>query len=211
MSERKPLFLNEIGDEIFQEEISPTDDYITLSGVQLTYPANDYGFAISYGQEGVVLSGLDVSGNKITNLADGVALSDAATVGQLSAMDSTEWLEEDIAVDEAISIGDPVYWTATGDRVGRANASDYAEAGGTFGVAKTAQAVIGNDVTVVTYGLCENVLTGATGGDPYYLQSSGGIGTSIPRGRKRIIQVGRAKNSTDLFVKVVDYGRRLGL
>jgi hypothetical protein len=52
------------------------------------------------------------------------------------------------------------------------------------------------------------VLSGATAGDRYYLQDGGGIGTTIPSASKRIIQVGIAINATDLFVRIVDFGKK---
>jgi hypothetical protein len=119
-------------------------------------------------------------------------------------------ISADYAVNEAIAIGDAVNWSSTNDRIEKSRADTVAK---TFvvGVAETAQATVGSTATVVSHGVATGVVSGATAGTPYYLQSTGGIGTSMPSGgfRRRIVQVGVAKNATDLWVRVVDYGRRV--
>jgi len=52
------------------------------------------------------------------------------------------------------------------------------------------------------------VLSSASPGTPYYLATGGGLSTSLPGAAKRVIQMGIAKNATDLFVRVVDYGKK---
>ena len=51
--------------------------------------------------------------------------------------------------------------------------------------------------------------SGATAGAPQYLQDTGGIGAfaAITAG-KRVIRVGYAKNATDLFVQIMDLGKK---
>jgi hypothetical protein len=61
---------------------------------------------------------------------------------------------------------------------------------------------------VVGAGLAIGVLSGATANTPYYLQTAGGIGTSLPGASNRVIQVGVAKNATDLWVRVIDFGKK---
>ena len=39
-------------------------------------------------------------------------------------------------------------------------------------------------------------------------QATGGIGTSLPSAGNRVIQVGKAENATDLFVDIIDYGKK---
>lgn len=116
-------------------------------------------------------------------------------------------IENSLAVDAAVAVGDPVYFTGTGDRIGPADAAVDAEAR-VIGVARTAQAVVGNPCEVVTAGEAAGVLAGATPGAAYYLQSGGGLGTSLPGASARVIQVGVAASATDLFVRIVDYGKK---
>jgi hypothetical protein len=116
-------------------------------------------------------------------------------------------LSELLTVNEAIAIADPVNWSSTNDRVEKSRADTDAK---TFviGVAETAQATPGSTSTVVRRGVAVGVLTSATAGTPYYLQDTGGIGTSLPTSGKRVIQVGTAKNASDLEVNVIDYGKK---
>jgi hypothetical protein len=51
------------------------------------------------------------------------------------------------------------------------------------------------------------VLSSATAGSVYYLQSSGGIGTTVPSGGNNVVQVGFAINATDLFVMIQRFGK----
>jgi hypothetical protein len=77
-----------------------------------------------------------------------------------------------------------------------------------MGVAKTATTAAGQTLEVVSAGPCPGVISGATAGTPYYLQVGGGIGVTLPGSGARTIQVGVAMNATDLWVRIVDYGRK---
>lgn len=69
-------------------------------------------------------------------------------------------------------------------------------------------AILANGVgDVVSEGVAVGVLSAATVNIPYYLSSSGGLVTigSVPA-LDRLIQIGFAKNSTDLFVDIKDMG-----
>jgi hypothetical protein len=111
------------------------------------------------------------------------------------------------AVNEAIAIGDAVDWSTTNDRIEKSRADTDAKAR-VIGVAETAQATIGQTSDIVSAGPCVGAISGATAGTPYYLQATGGIGTSLPGAGNRVVQVGCAKNATDLFVRIVDYGKK---
>lgn len=115
-------------------------------------------------------------------------------------------VEDDLTVNESISVADPVYWTSTTGRVGKGAANTDSKAR-IIGVARTAQATPGNDSAVVSRGLAAGTLSGATPGTPYYLQATGGIGTSLPAAGNRIILVGYASTATDLWVEIRDYGK----
>ncbi len=110
-------------------------------------------------------------------------------------------------MNEAIALADAVFQSTVNDRVGKARADTNSKAN-VIGVARTAQGTVGNTAEVVSAGPAAAVLTGATAGDAYYLQAAGGIGTAVPGAGNRVIQVGVAKNTTDLFVRIVDYGKK---
>jgi hypothetical protein len=139
-----------------------------------------------------------VNGTSITFNGSGQLQVGAAPANRVS---------EPLTVNEVIAIGDAVNWSATNDRVEKSRADTDLK---TFviGVAETAQATIGNTATIVRRGVCLGCLTTATAGTPYYLQDTGGIGTSLPSSAKRVICVGTAKNASDLEVNIIDYGKK---
>jgi hypothetical protein len=139
-----------------------------------------------------------VDGSTITFDGSGQLKVGAAPASRVSS---------DYAVNEAIAVADAVDWSTTNDRVEKSRADTDAKAR-VIGVAETAQAVVGSNATIVSHGPAVGVLSGATAGTPYYLQATGGIGTALPGAGNRIIQVGAAKNATDLFVRIVDYGKK---
>jgi hypothetical protein len=115
--------------------------------------------------------------------------------------------EDDYNVDSAVAVADPVYWTSTGDRIAKSDAATLATTK-PFGVAVSAQAVVGSPATVVSLGIASSVFVGATPGTRYYLASGGGLTATRPTGSgNRVIQMGFAKNATDLWVEIQDYGR----
>jgi hypothetical protein len=123
-------------------------------------------------------------------------------------------LRRAIAVDEAIAAGDPVVWSNTTNNRIKKGAANSTIAGGTqwkarvIAVCEVAQGTVGNNATVVHHGKCPGVLSGATVSTPYYLQDAGGIGTGYASAENRHIQCGIAENATDLWVRILDYGRR---
>jgi hypothetical protein len=172
----------------------------------------------------------DASGLKVVGVPDQFKINDSATNSTVTAtalntltassssnadayhthsIASTEApkVESDLAVDEAIAVADPVYFTATGDRVGKADATTVAKSR-VIGVARTAQAAVGSDSAIVAQGEAAGVLSGATPGTPYYLADSGGIATSLPAAGSRVILVGYAASADDLWVAIRDYGRK---
>jgi hypothetical protein len=186
MAERKPLFISDNG---YPEEIATTDS-ITLG-------------ALTMGGD------IDMGSNNITNLAAPTSDTDAATKTYVdNATSQAEVLTETMAVSEAIAVADPVYPSAV-DQVGKADAGTIAKAH-VIGVATTAQATIGQDVSFVSEGVASGVLSGATVNTPYWLQNGGGIGPTLPSSpNRRLIRVGFAVNTTDLWVDVTDFGRRI--
>jgi len=101
--------------------------------------------------------------------------------------------------------GDPVYWNGA-NTLGLARADTDAKSH-VMGVVETGGGAAPASVTVVSHGPCVSVLTSATPNTNYFLQATGGIGTSLPGGGNRVIRVGWAKNTTDLWVDIHDYGK----
>lgn len=125
-----------------------------------------------------------------------------------AAADKAGRVENDFNVDEAIAVADPVYWTSTGDRIGKALANTISKSF-PFAVAKTAQATVGNPSTVVSHGTCAGILSGATPGTRYWLQNTGGMATTRPTGSgARLVMMGMAKSGTDFWVDIRDFSRR---
>jgi hypothetical protein len=113
-----------------------------------------------------------------------------------------------MAVVEAVVAGDPVYVSSTADRVGKADAGATAKAR-VIGIAETSQPTPPGTTVVVSNGIVTGILSGAgVAGTPYYLQAGGGIGTSIPGSGNRVIEVGFALNTNDLWARIVDYGKK---
>ena len=110
------------------------------------------------------------------------------------------------STNEAITKGDPVYWQAN-DAIGRGDASVDAKAH-VWGVAVANIANPGSGIVT-----SEGVVSGLGGGlwtvnDLIYLAAGGGLTNVRPAAGSRIIVMGFAKNTSDLFVDVKDYGKR---
>lgn len=114
-----------------------------------------------------------------------------------------------VAVDEAVAVADPLVAGTTADRVQKGRADTDAKSY-VLGVAETAQASIGSDTRMVTHGVASGVLAGATVGERFYLAATGGLtaANTPPGAGNRIILVGIAKNATDMWMNVTDYGKK---
>lgn len=145
--------------------------------------------------------------NLDTLTAGGASNADALHTHSALEVDEAERVENDLGVDESVAIADPVYITSTGSRVGKALANTIVKSR-VIGLAKTAQSTVGDPSTVVSRGIAAGVLSGATPGQPYFLQAAGGIGTSLPGAGSRVVKVGYAWTASDLWVEIIDYGRR---
>lgn len=103
--------------------------------------------------------------------------------------------------------GDPVYINGN-NTVGKGRADTDSKAR-IIGIIRTGAGAAGSAVEIVTVGPATSVLGGGgVANTPYYLQPTGGIGTSLPSGASRVIQVGKALNANDLFVQIIDYGKK---
>lgn len=158
-------------------------------------------------------SGLDVTGVPSLFKIDGSAVSSdvtAANLGTLTAgieSDATS-LHQHKRIEAAFSgsslaAGDAVYHSGN-DAVGEADAGDDSKRW----VTGVVRAFSGGTAKVVSHGVCPGVLSGATAGDKYYVQDGGGIGTTQPGAGKNLILVGFAMNATDLFVSIIDQGKK---
>jgi hypothetical protein len=151
--------------------------------------------------------GLNTDGSGLYVKVDGTTITYDGS-GQLKVGAApASVVKADYTVNEAIALGDAVNWSTTNDRVEKSRADTDSKAR-VIGIAETAQGTVGQTATIVSQGPASNTLSSATAGNAYYLQATGGIGTSLPGGGNRIVQVGIAKNSTDLFVRIVDYGKK---
>jgi len=157
----------------------------------------------------------------INRLADGIGLEldpTANTAGNNFSLSSTATglkvlrapkTEENYIANEAFAVGDPVAWAAgVNDKLAKGRADTDAKSR-IVGIARTASTALNDTAAIVSEGVATGTLTGATAGDPFYLQATGGVGTfaSITSG-KRVVRLGFAKNATDLFVDIMDLGKK---
>ena len=152
--------------------------------------------------------GLDSDAAGLFVKVDGTTLSFNGG-GQLQSnfTGEAQRIENSLIVDSAVSAGEPVTYTSVNNRVVPADTDTDAHAH-VVGVARTAQPSAGSTVEVVTAGPCAGVLAGAVVNTPYYLATGGGLTTSLPSSTKRVIQVGFAMNANDLFVQIIDRGKK---
>jgi hypothetical protein len=160
--------------------------------------------------------GAKLNGNKgLQKDASGIEVKvDDSTIqfngsGQLEAIGSDEATRVEntlTTATDATADGDPVYINGS-DTIGKARADNLAKSA-VIGVIRTGSGVAGSTPEVVSHGPCAGVLSGATPGAKYFLQSTGGIGTSLPGAGEWVIRCGFAKNADDLWVKIRRIGRR---
>ena len=106
-------------------------------------------------------------------------------------------------------VSTPVFWSSTSGQIDKALGNTDAKS---FVVGLNDNNAVSASGTayVVDSGKNTGILTGATPGTVYYLQPTGGIGSTIPgSGGNNIVQVGFAMTATDLFVCVQRFGKRV--
>ena len=101
---------------------------------------------------------------------------------------------EDFAYKSGVAVGDMVKVASDGT-LSLASGSDV-PVGAVF------ETTAGSSTRVITQGVIESVLSGATPGTLYYLSSSGSSGNTISYSATSNTKVGFAKSASDLFVKV---------
>ena len=189
---------------------SSADSLHTHTGSSVSLNHSDLGSVTSdqHHNQSHVLDGGD---HTVSGLTTGHVLQALSATtfgfGALPANDEAQRVENTIAVAEAVAVADPVYWNGVNDQIGKALANDNTKSR-VMGLAKTAQATPGSSAEVVSHGIAVGVLSGATVGTPYYLQAAGGISSAVPGAGNRVILVGYAKNATDLWVQILDYGKK---
>lgn len=152
----------------------------------------------------ITLGGLELTASGLGAKVDGSTITINGSNQLVAAVAESERLEKDYAVGEAIAKGDPVYFSAN-DTVSKADAGVDVEAR-TVGIARIA--IPSGSGPVCFSGLCSGVLTTALVNTPYYLGDGGGLVTAVPTGAKRVIRIGYAASASDLFVQIMDLGKK---
>jgi hypothetical protein len=193
-----------------QLDLDGTTLRLTSSGVSvLGLPSNFEinGMATHYA---VPTTGQVTAGNLDTLTAGSASNADALHSHSSGVATEAPKVENTLTVIEAIAIGDPVYFTNTNNRIGKGDTTDPKAF--ICGVARTAQPTPSSTCEVVSLGPCAGVLNGLVptpvAGDRFYLQTGGGIGVALPGSGKRQIRVGYAINASDLFVEIMDFGKK---
>jgi hypothetical protein len=153
-----------------------------------------------------VAVGATVTAAAFDTLTDG-SNADALHVHASAAATEAPKVENTLtSATDAVANGDPVYINGA-STVGKALSNDDAKSR-VIGVTRSGGGAAPASLEVVSLGICAGILSGATPMTPYYLQAAGGIGTSLPGAANRVIQVGFAYNTTDLWVELKDFGKK---
>ena len=157
--------------------------------------------------------GITSADHTATGLTTGDVLTatGATTFGWASPGASSEApvVEMTLLAGESIAVGDPVYKNATNGQVMKAD-TDTDTKCAVVGIARTAQATVGQPVEIDESGMSLAVLTskGFVAGDRIYLKTGGGIHNAAPAGGKRVVELGFARDADNLIVRIIDRGRR---
>jgi hypothetical protein len=112
------------------------------------------------------------------------------------------------ATGGTVAVKDPVFITGTNNIIDEGRADTDAKSR----IIGVAQANPSGDIFTIVYaGKALGVITGLSGagaGVPVYLATAGGLSTTLPGASNRVIQVGICLNADDLFVRIVDYGKK---
>ena len=188
--------LQKIGNIISVLPDSVTEGFATVAAT--TNGTRVIGLPSQYQIAGSAVSS-NVTAANMGTLVDGVAQDAAALHSHSKSVNS-------LVAGEQINAGQAVYVSSAG-RVSKADRGADASSW-VVGIASTSAMMAGGAVQVVRDGVVTGILSGATAGTPYYLGTSGALSASLPAGAGRLIMVGVALNSTDLFVQIRDYGKR---
>jgi hypothetical protein len=153
-----------------------------------------------------VAVGATVTAANLDTLTDGSNADSLHVHASAEATEAPKVENTKNTATDTVAVGDPVYINGS-DTVGKALANDDTKSR-VIGVIRTGAGAAPQSVQFVSLGTCAGVLSGATPGTPYYLQTAGGIGTSLPGAANRVIQVGWALTASDLWVELKDYGKK---
>lgn len=155
---------------------------------------------------GGVATGATVTAPNLDTLTDG-SNADALHAHAIASAQEAERIENTLTTaTDTTADADPVYQNGN-DTIGLARADDDVKSR-VVGIIRTGAGVAPQTPEVVSAGPCAAILTAATFNTPYYLQAAGGIGTALPGAGSRLVLMGYAKNATDLWVRMVDYGKK---
>ena len=151
--------------------------------------------------------GLQRSASGLAALLDGSSLVSGAS--GLKTAHAPQRRDATFLSSEALSAFHPVAMSTTSDRVqqSRGNTDPRAKC---IALNLTAAGAAGVALEIVEDGVVAGALTAATAGDIFYVAAAGGLtaANTPPGAGNRVIQVGIAKNATDLLVQIVDFGKR---
>ncbi len=147
--------------------------------------------------------GSDVTAPNLDTLTDG-SNADALHTHTSGSATETPKISNTMTASGAISKFDPVYISGV-DTVSEATAGTDSQAR-VIGVANESISDASSG-RIISSGIIESDGSFTTGA-PQYLASSGGLTESVPGAGNRIIMVGYALNTTDLFVEIHDYGKK---
>jgi hypothetical protein len=120
-------------------------------------------------------------------------------------------VQDNYTANEAIAVKNAVAWAAgVNDKLDKARADSDAKSR-VIGVAVSASAAGNETIAVVSEGVAAGAIDGLgfTAGDPVYLAPTGSFTNYVGvTAGKRVVVVGYAKNATDLFVDIRDYGKK---
>lgn len=161
---------------------------ISVKGVPLQFEING------------VATSTNVTAANVNSLVDGTSTT-PSYAGDLH--DHKRVADTYTTTADNLTTGDPVYVSAA-NTLGKGRADTNAKAWivGLVRAAVTAPAA----ANILTDGLL--AVGGLTAGSIYYLGSTGGITASVPGAGNRIVMVGVAKNTTDLAIRIHDFGKK---
>lgn len=129
--------------------------------------------------------------------------------GQLEAIGAADAnaIINSYTASNAITKGDPVYFDSTSGQIDQGDASnDTKKWVRGIALANIAQSASGE---IVSFGPAAGVLTGATPGTVYYLNTTSGlIAAAPPSGNIWVVSIGSAINATDLFVDIQYHNKK---
>ena len=170
-------------------------DQLAASGSGLAVVGVPAGFKIGAGST----NSTNVTSTNLDLLVGGASITLHSHAAPTNA-----WLV--VAGSPGVNKGDPVYVTATDNKIDQADTT--AAKAKCIGLAVETKAA-GASCGVQAIGVLTGVLTGTpTAGTPFYIATGGGLSAALPGAGKRVIQAGIALNSTDILIRIVDYGMK---